>query len=39
MQRRGIHTFLTTEELPGNGVFYLVRAENLKTGQFEATSL
>jgi hypothetical protein len=29
MQRRGKHTFVTTEELLGNGVFYVVRAEML----------
>jgi hypothetical protein len=29
MQRRGKHTNITIEELLGNGVFYVVRAEML----------
>jgi hypothetical protein len=39
MQRRGKHITVIIEELLGKGVFYVVHAEMLYAGQFEATSL
>jgi hypothetical protein len=38
MQWRGKHASVTTEELLGNGVFYVVCSRMLYAEQFEATS-